>query len=289
MVDYSRFQELNPQWSDNEMQKNYAIALQVEKKYIDKYGSTIEPKIGDIVEFTDGYQVYKHAKIVENVYFEDANKRVCICERGGSFVSSHLHFSTSGGAFKGADKSSLVYVGEDENIVWTWGCNGAGANQGIYFPLKVNRWIIPYDPKSIKRSTVYFRKGRDGKGEGEVQIENSGSCMIYEHTFCSREAFEAWARYTGYEYQMDESGDRAYSPQEVKQRCWIEDVAKPKNGKPIKVLANGSIHDGLVVKDEFCITEWWGNTSHSMTDYNSPEYHEKRKEYFKYHNNPMGV
>ena len=281
MIDYSKFQELNLGWSDNEMQKNYAIALQIEKKYMEKYGNTKEPKIGDIVEFTDGYQVYKHACIVENMYYENPNERVCICENGNSHVNSNIHFQTSGGAFVGKDKSSLVYMGEDENIVWTWGCHGAGANQGIYFPLKVNRWIIPYDTKSVKRSLVYFR-------EGQVHIQNSNSCMTYAHTFKSIEAFEAWARYTGYEYYMDENGDRAYSPQEVQQRCWTGTL-KPLGGKPIKVLANGRVHDGLVINDTLCITEWWGNIGSSITAYDSPAYHKQMKEYYKYHNNPMGV
>ena len=285
MIEFERFKKMNQhRWSDDEMQKNYAIAQEVEKNYMEKFGSIKEPKLGDVVEFSDGFHVYKHASIVENVYFEDPNTRVCICENGSSHTHSGRYFQTSGGAFHGMDKASLVYVSEDENIVWTWGCNGAGADQGIYFPLKVNRWIIPYDPKEVKRSTVYFLE--DG-----IHIQNSESCMCYAHTFISRKAFEAWAKYTGYEYYMDENEDKAYSPQEVKQKCWTETVPKPQNGRPIKVLANGHIHDGLVIKEEFCITEWWGNFSrtHQYPKYGTPEYQEELKEYYKYRNNPMGV
>lgn len=283
MITFERFEKLNQhRWSNDEMQKNYAIALEVERNYMEKFGSIKEPKLGDIVEFTDGFHVYKHASIVENVYFEDPNTRVCICENGSSHTHSGRYFQTSGGAFHGMDKASLVYVGEDENIVWTWGCHGAGADQGIYFPLKVNRWIIPYNPREVKRSRVYFLE--DG-----VHIQNSESCMCYAHTFYSRKAFEAWAKYTGYEYQMNEDGSRAFSPQEVKQKCWTEVVPKPENGKPIKVLANGHIHDGLVVKEEFCITEWWGNFRRQYPKYGTSEHQEELKEYYKYHNNPMGV
>lgn len=292
MIEFERFKKMNQlNWSDDEMQKNYTIALRIEESYQNKFGSIKTPQKGDIVEFADDYHVYKSASIVENVYFEDENTRICICENGSSHITPNLHFSTSGGAFRGKDKASLVYAGEDENIVWTWGCHGAGADQGIYFPLKVNRWIIPYDPKSVKRSIVYFRKGEDGKKDAGVEIQNSESCMCYAHTFKSRKAFEAWAEYTGYEYYMDENEDKAYSPQEVKQRCWTETVPKPQNGKPIKVLANGWIHDGLVVKEEFCITEWWENAwrTDPIPQYGSPEYHKQMQEYFKYHNNPMGV
>lgn len=284
MITFERFEKLNQQhrWSDDEMQKNYAIALKVEKNYMEKFGSIKEPKLGDMVEFSDGFRVYKHASIVENVYFEDQDKRVCICENGSSHTYSGQNFQTSGGAFLGRDKASLVYVGEDENIVWTWGCHGAGADQGIYLPLKVNRWIIPYDLKEVKRSTVYFLE--DG-----VHIQNSESCMCYAHTFISRKAFEAWAKYTGYEYQMNVDENKAFSPQEVKQRCWTETVPKPQNAKPIKVLANGHIHDGLVVKEEFYITEWWGNFRRQYHKYGTLEYQEELKEYYKYRNNPMGV
>lgn len=286
MITFERFEKLNQhRWSNDEMQKNYAIALEVEKNYMEKFGSIKEPKLGDIVEFTDGFHVYKHASIVENVYFEDQNTRVCICENGSSHTYSGHNFQTSGGAFHGMNKASLVYVGEDENIVWTWGCYGAGADQGIYLPLKVNRWIIPYNPKEVKRSTVYFQE--DG-----VHIQNSESCMCYAHTFKSRRAFEVWAGYTGYEYQMNEDGNRAFSPQEVKQQCWTDIVSKPENGKPIKVLANGYIRDGLVTKEEFCITEWWENIhkpNQKLPAYGTPEYRKQMEEYWKYHNNPMGV
>lgn len=286
MITFEKFEKLNQhRWSDDEMQKNYAIALKVEKNYIEKFGSIEGPKLGDIVEFTDGFRVYKHASIVENVYFEDQNTRVCICENGSSHTYSGQNFQTSGGAFHGMDKASLVYVGEDENIVWTWGCYGAGANQGIYLPLKVNRWIIPYNPKEVKRSTVYFQE--DG-----VHIQNSESCMCYAHTFKSRRAFEVWAGYTGYEYQMNEDGNKAFSPQEVKQKCWTNVVSKPENGKPIKVLANGYIRDGLVTKEEFCITEWWENIhkpNQKLPAYGTLEYKKQMEEYQKYHNNPMGV
>ena len=65
MITFERFEELNQhRWSDDEMQKNYAIALEVEKNYMEKFGSIKEPKLGDIVEFSDGFHVYKNASIV---------------------------------------------------------------------------------------------------------------------------------------------------------------------------------------------------------------------------------
>lgn len=281
MFEFEQFERLNrSHWSEDEMRRNYEIALKVEERYYAEHGTAKQPKIGDIVEHTDGYRVYKSAKIVENMY-GDNDSKVCICDCGKSFTRGG-YFSTSGGAFHNRDKSQLQYVGECENIVWTWGCYGAGADQGINFPIKVNRWIIPYDPKAVKRSTVYFNQA-----EGKVSIENAEDCMMYTKSFRSRRAFEAWAKYIGYEYHMD--GDRAYSPQRVVNRCWTENVPKPENGKPIKVLANGRVRDGIAVTEDFCITEWWPNIYHPEPKYGTPEYNQQMEAYWRYNDNPMGV
>ncbi len=290
MFTFEEFKRLNSQkygnlwvskWSEEEMKKNYAIAVQVEKNFYEKYGTERKPKLGDIVEYTDGYRVYKHASIVENLYYEDINTRICVCENGSSHTSTGKSFTTSGGAFHGMNKSDLHYVGKDVNIIWTWGCNGAGANQGINIPLKVNKWIMPYDNKAVKRSKVVFKQG------GTVHITNSDEWTWYAHSFESRRAFDAWAKYVGYNYYMD--GDVAYSPQKIVNKCWTESVPKPENGKPIKVLANARIHDGLVVTEELCITEWWGNVHRHVPKYGTYEYQMEMKEYWKYRENPMGV
>ena len=280
MFEFEQFEKLNrSHWSEDEMRRNYEIAIKVEERYYAEHGTAKQPKIGDIVEYTDGYRVYEHGKIVENPYCKDGE--VCVCDDGSSFTTG-TYFSTSGGAFHSKAISELQYVGEDTNIVWTWGCYGSGANQGINFPIKVNRWIIPYDPKAVKRSTVYFNRE-----EGKVSIENAEDCMMYTKSFRSRRAFEAWAKYVGYEYHMD--GDRAYSPQRVVNRCWTENVPKPENGKPIKVLANGSVHDGIAVTEDFCITEWWPNIYRQEPKYGTPEYNQQIEVYWRYNENPMGV
>lgn len=283
MFTFEEFERLNrSHWSDSEMQRNYEIALKVEEAYYEKFGTAKEPKVGDIIEYTDGYRVYEHGKIVENLYCKEGE--VCVCDAGSSFTTG-TYFSTSGGAFHSKAISELQYVGEDENIVWTWGCYGAGADQGINVPIKVNRWIIPYDTKAVKRSTVRFRNGK-------VWIENAIECWIHAMSFESMRAFEAWAKYVGYEYRMDKDGwgnEVAYSPQRVVTRCWTDTVPKPENGKPIKVLGNGHVHNGYAVKEEFCITSWWPNLPESYPAYNTPEYHEQMKEYQRYHENPMGV
>lgn len=302
MITFEQFSQMNSQrigtewmskWSEEEMERNYVIALQIEKNYYEKYGTDKKPKLGDLVEYSDGYRVYKYASIVENVYYEDECTRVCICDNGHSHTSTGRGFSTSGGAFHGMNKSDLQYVGEDVNVVWTWGCHGVGAHQDINIPLKVNRWIIPYDTMAVKRSVVHFKKDEQAEGD-PVWIENTSE-YFHAKSFNSMRAFEAWAKYVGYEYHIDTDGwgnKVAYSPQEIEQRCWTEEVPKPENGKPIKVLANGRIRDGIVVTEKTCITEWWENIyrpEQKEPKYGSPEYKAQMEEYWKYNANPMGV
>lgn len=279
MFTFEQFERINrSHWSEDEMRRNYEIALKVEERYYAAYGTAREPKIGDIVEYTDGWRVYSNAKIVENIYCDGTDK-VCVCDSGHSFTTGD-YFSTSGGSFHSKEKALMQYVGEAENYVWSWGCYGAGADQGINIPIKVNRWIIQYDPKAVKRSTVRF-------SPDTVSIENSDDCMFKVMSFNSRRAFEAWARYVGYEYHME--GEVAYSPQKVVTKCWTENVPKPENGKPIKVLANGRVHDGIAVMEDFCITEWWPNIYHPEPKYGTPEYNQQMEAYWRYHDNPIGV
>lgn len=292
MESYENFKARNANFGEygfveeREMLRNYEIALQVEKTYNETFANTNEPQIGDIVEFADDYHVYKHAKIVENLY---ADGKLCICENGGSHTDGK-YFSTSGGAFVSKDKSELVLAGEDFNVVWTWGCNGAGAHQGIYFPLKVRKWIIPYEPKNVKRSIINFKRNDDGEIVS-VAIENSDSFFCNAMSFNSLLAFEAWAKYVGYEYHVD--GNRGYSPQKINERCWTKNVPMPENGKPIKVLANGRVHDGLVVSEDFVITQWWPNICREHAAYGTPEWRKECDEelalHRKYAQNPMGV
>lgn len=281
-----------PNVQEKELQKCYDIALQVEKKYNDTYGHIEEPRIGDIVEFTDGFHVYTHGKIVENMYQDG---RLCICEAGSSHTDGK-YFSTSGGAFVSKDKSELQLVGEDENVVWTWGCHGAGAHQGIYFPLKVRKWIIPYDTNKVTRSFIYHSERLPKSQEGEpsrdaVWIENTGEYGFHAMSFESERAFRAWARYVGYQtHEFDESKDASY--QRIVHKCYIREEDRPKKGLPIKVLFNGDIVDGIVVTEGNDIVVWAPNICDGVykpIDFNSEEYKREVEEHRKYSRNPMGV
>lgn len=300
MEKYEDFKVRNANWgeygfvTEKEMQRNYEIALNVEKKYMEKFGNINEPRIGDIVEFADDFQVFKHAKIVEDLYYKNEYGVLCICENGTSFTSG-TGFSTSGGAFVRRHKSLLKYAGEEENLVWTWGCNGSGAHQGIYFPLKVRKWIIPYEsPKFASRVIIHGRFSKNPYGEPfryAVGIENFGHCGFGE-CFESIKAFRAWADYVGYKSNPHWSIFDRRSSQKLVRKFVCKDSDIPADGKPLKALNNGRIRDAWVVSNEREIITYVDHRSNGDpmgARFGTPEYEEEMKLYRKYHANPLGV
>ena len=295
MESYEKFKSRNAGFdsyygsvSDDAMRKNYDIATAIERAYYKKFGNTDEPKIGDIVEFSDGFSIYKHGKIVENLYGKSEYGMLCICENGHSFTDGEF-FSTSGGAFVHKHKSLLKPVGYEENIVWTWGCHGAGASQGIYFPIKVRKWIIPYEP--IRKASKVYIKGRNAGVA--VRIENFGE-FYDSKRFKSIRAFKAWAKYVGYHSEPFKGTFERVSPQKIVNRCILDLKNLPKNAKPIKVLANGKIHDGWVTNDGNVITEIWLNKYNpDQPRYGTEEYkkmaEKEHQDFIKYSENPLGV
>ena len=283
---------------EGELEKCYAIALEVEKRYNELHGNSNEPQLLDIVEFADDFEVYKHAMICENHYGKDEFGMLCICEHGNAHTNGS-YVSTSGGAFRHIHKSKLQFAGYDENVVWTWGCHGAGANQGIYFPLKVRKWIIPYEtPKFGSKVCIRGRNAKDCNGNSlnAVWIENFGCGFGHAESFESVRAFKAWANYVGYNsFAFNGTFDRR-SPLKVQTRCIVKMEDLPKNAKPLKVVANGKVRDGWVVNDGNVITQIWLNVfnpDEKRYKYGTKEWKEQSdnelKLFRKYSGNPMGV
>lgn len=282
--------------TENEMQANYAIALNVEKAYSENFGNMTEPKIGDIVEFSNGYKVFKYAQISENLYGGSEYGMLCVCECGSSHTNGE-NFSTSGGAFWRFHKSNFQLVGETENVFWTWGCHGSGGNQGIYFPLKVHKWIIPYEP-IMNASKVIINGSNKKNWRGEtmpaVTITNSDQIMGYSQSFCSVKAFNAWAEYVGFKHESFGRGTfERRSAQRIEDKCYTDPAWKvPKGAKPIKIIRNGSLKDAWVVTTPERIMYYWPNIydpQHKEPQYGTPEYEKKLIEYRKYDGNPLGV
>lgn len=293
MESYDIFKENNGAWnseygygnSESEMQKNYEIAKAVEAKYHENYGNIEGPRIGDIVEFSDGFRVYKHAKIVEDVYHNKEHGLLCVCENGSSHTNGE-YFSTSGGSFRSFHKSLFQLVGTDENMVWTWGCHGAGAHQGIYFTLKVRKWLIPYEPIKV-RSTATIRK--NDRGKYGVEIQNFGD-WYNQIRFDSIKAFLAWAEYAGYEHNNDGHGTfERRSPQRLVTNYVCDKKDIPENGKPLKWVNNGRIRDAWVVADENTVTTFVDHTPKKEYRYGTPQSDKEIELFHKYSGNPLGV
>ena len=223
---------------------------------------------------------------------------LCVCENGSAHTNGN-NSSTSGGAFRHIHKSKMQFAGYDENVVWTWGCHGAGASQGIYFPLKVRKWIIPYEtPKFGSKVYIRGKNAKDSRGRDvdAVWIENFGSCFSHAMSFCSIRAFKAWANYVGYNSHAYYGTFERRSTQKVQTQCIVKMEDLPENAKPMKVLANGKVRDGWVVNDGNVITHLWLNAFNPdevRFEYGTKEYKEQfdreLKLFRKYSRNPMGV
>lgn len=282
--------------TESEMQRNYAIALKVEKTYNENFGNTEEPKIGDIVEFSNGYKVFKYAQISENLYGGSEYGMLCVCECGSSHTNGK-YFSTSGGAFRRFHKSKLQLAGETENVFWTWGCHGSGGNQGIYFPLKVRKWIIPYEPvrnvTAIRINGENKKDCRDGMLPAVV-LTSSDNIIGHTETFRSVKAFNAWAEYVGFKHESFGRGTfERRSPQRIESKCYTDPAWKvPKGAKPIKIIRNGSVKDAWVVTTPEHITYYWPNIydpQRKLMGKGTQDFDKELIEYMKYYRNPLGV
>lgn len=88
-MDYDEFVAMNAsfdegRWSDKDMELNWKIAQEIAESYTRKFQDNDSPKIGYIVEFSDGFRVHRQAKIVEDVYRGSEHGMLCICENGSS-------------------------------------------------------------------------------------------------------------------------------------------------------------------------------------------------------------
>lgn len=296
-IGYDEFVAMNAsfnegRWSEKDMEDNWKIAKEISESYTRKFQDNDSPKIGDIVEFSDGFRVHRQAKIVEDMYRGSEHGMLCICENGSSHITNSICFSTSGGAFVRRHKSKLVRNGYDFNTVWTWGCNGVGAGQGIYFTLRVNRWLIPYDEGSMVRSTVRINgsgaKSMDGTKIPAVRVCNTSDMYCFQ-SFDSIKAYKAWAEHIGFKTSQYESCLHLSSNQRLVQKYVTKDGDIPVNAKLIKRVLNGRVRDCWVTTDGNDIVFHTDNRSISEMKYGTKEDEEETRMFRKYSDNPLGV
>lgn len=298
MENYENFKSMNAawnggDWSESEMERNYQVASEIVDAYKKRFPDETEPKIGDIVEFSDGTSVYKHAKITEDLYGRMKYGLMCICEQGSSHVTKNAGFSTSGGSFVRRHKSLMVLSGKEQNLVWAWGCHGAGASQGVYFSLDVNKWLIPYDKNFLTRSVVKINGGGRKNWKGEkmpaVNVSNLHEWYGFQD-FESIKAFRKWADFIGYKtMQRNSCLDLVSNQRLVRGLCVCKDEDIPKDAKVIKMILNGRARDCWVLHEGNDIVFRVDNRPLPLTKYGTKEYEEELAEFRKYKENPLGI
>lgn len=146
---------------------------------IEKSRSETEPRIGDIVQYTNEYGDYYMSAHIEKVY---ENEDVYICEQPYvpfTYINSNnngICCNTSGGAWRNLPKDKLVYVGKREKRFCDWGSCGPCADGAIEFEAEVSVWEYtssenkfiskiysnPYTTKDFRRMKIQYCPRRDG-------------------------------------------------------------------------------------------------------------------------------
>lgn len=287
MISIEQFIQWNSGWDhkfglghdEEEWKENYDIACEVEERLQNNYPMDGEVHPGDLVEISDGFRVYKNALVCSI----DKNGVCEVCEQWSAFTFGKS-FSVSGGVWHNIHKSNFVRKGNGRATYWTWGRNGAGANQGIHFPVLVQRWLVPYE-KPKPESTVYFHTRKD-RNEPRVTIEGTGLSRLGQ--FCSVKAFKAWAEYVGFGYEKFGQAWNWVIQRQGKQNIadrlfWAKDDL-PEGAKPIFGRSNGYMVQCYVSNDGDTITMWRPNPNSKAVFKPLPFEEAKR-----YYDNPMGV
>lgn len=295
------FASMNKGWQGNlylstpaanyNTKKNFEIARDVIGSFYAGYNwNSDKPQVGDVVEFSDGFRVYPHG------YVERINEHGLaeLCEQGHSFMgvleNGRVYFSTSGGAFPYKHISLFVPDGAVERRGWTWGCYGAGANQGIEFTFKVKKWKIPYPSKLESNVTIHFytRKYTEEKLGRHCPIEIRSTTFI-EWEFKNFKAYKAWADYVGFDYDHNDlcpnaQGRRCLYRMENKY-AWKTDMI-PDGCKKVVGPNNGRMCYVFIKNDGQTITTY--RPSGGLYDYYVLK-GDELENWRKYDGNPMGV
>lgn len=282
MITLNELKSLNAQFaaqnfvSEKNWEKNLEIVENVERNFFAWYDkSKTTPQKGDVIEFSDGYEIFSHA-VVESV---DEYGNMYVCENGSTHTDGKC-FSTSGGAFIYIHASHFEYVGEETRMFWTWGCFGSGAGQGLYFPVTVKKFRQK-DMKVKPFHDIYICKKHYKNRGTKVQIMQDLFCIALE--FITIKAFKAFAEHVGLSYYKDDSG-RYYTDQFLKSEYFWKIEELPNGCKPIYDFCNGSIVKCYAHKAGETITIYRPNPN-AKEVYNPLEFEEARK----YRNNPLGV
>ena len=190
---------------------HYVIDSDVEKaneyvELIEGSRSKTEPKIGDIIQYTNEYGDYYSSAHIDKVY-EDGNVNVCE-QPYVPFIDSNANnngicCSTSGGAWCDLPTDKLVYVGKRQKRFCDWGNCGACADGAIEFEAEVSVWEYtsennkfvsengyPFTTKDFDRVYVSFNPNR--KDTNYIYFADKNGCSF--KAWENKEDFQAWLR-----------------------------------------------------------------------------------------------
>lgn len=276
-------------WAEEIDRRNYDIVRKTVDAFYAHYDMNADkPQEGDLVEYSDGYEVYKHA-LIDRIYDHGV---VQICEQGSTHISydkDHTYLSTSGGSFPCIHISKFVPNGDDVRMAWCWNWKGAGAGNGINFSFRVRKWLIPHGEVQ-PRQRIYFGRSKDS--HDFVRITDI--CWRYPNDdmwfFKSFRAFRAWADYVGftYDHNISEFGYGMGKPINFfLHRKYIRSENElPTGAKELVSIQGGRAMRSWVCNDGKTITRYVINDDKYRLDSDKQD---GFKVYCKYDGDPLGV
>lgn len=283
MITSKELKEMNAQFeaqnyfvSEKNWGENLAIVEHAENNFLlwyDRGKNT--PQKGDVVEFSNGYEIFRHA-LVEDI---DKFGMMEICENGSTNTDG-TYFSTSGGAFTRIHSANFEFVGEEKRIFWTWGCFGPGSGQALYFPITVKKFRQKGMTVKPLHEIYFCNKYYKDRGT-KVQIMQDLQYIAFE--FVTIKAFKAFAEYVGLSYHKYDNG-RYFTDNFLREKYFWEIDELPNMCKSLYAMCNGSMVKCYTHNDGNTITIYRPNPN-AKEVYKPLEFEEARK----YRNNPLGV
>lgn len=206
-----------------------------------------EPKVGDIVQFTNLHGEYYAFAHIDSVCMD----QLYICEKPYvPFIEINTHTnkikaSTSGGAWYFIPKN-ICYVGSAKKLFKTWGHNGPCANGAVHFNAEVSVWEYTigkhqYTTKTHDKFEVY---------NCEHDKDNEYNYIVYKGrnthiAFKTKKEYEHWLKtFNGVETAGYNSNSKiVWTYKQKNTSIPLEDYLTLKNATIDSVFWNNKHHE----------------------------------------------
>jgi len=121
--------------------KTYIKIVFMKKAIEDRAKASTTPQPCDIIVLINPKTgvTYKNGHVEKHIEL-GAHNNICV-KQPSTHVSRNLACISSGGPWLTAENiKEFKKSGTDTRLIWTWDNSGAGANNGVYFPVTVNVW-----------------------------------------------------------------------------------------------------------------------------------------------------